>query len=69
MRKFKIHTGINIPYEINAKIFEKLTRKQQLYHNIGKDEVSRDFGVCSTCDNPIQLIGLYKKLENIENNS
>lgn len=64
MRKFKLRTGVSNPYEINAENFEKLTLKQEPYHKVGKDGVPRDFGVCPACDNPIQLIGLYKKLEN-----
>lgn len=39
MRKFKLHTGVSNPYEIN---------------------------VDSACDNSIQLIGLYKRLENTD---
>ena len=64
MRKFKLRTGVSNPYEINVENFEKLTLKQEPYHKVGKDGVPRDFGVCPACDNPIQLIGLYKKLEN-----
>ena len=66
MRKFKLRTGVSNPYEINAENFEKLTLKQEPYHKVGKDGVPRDFGVCPACDNPIQLIGLYKKLENTD---
>ena len=66
MRKFKLHTGVSNPYEINVENFEKLTLKQEPYHKVGKDGVPRDFGVCPACDNPIQLIGLYKKLENTD---
>lgn len=39
MRKFKLCTGVNTPYEINVE---------------------------PACDNSIQLIGLYKKLENTD---
>lgn len=66
MKKFKISTGISTPYEINVENYEKLTRKRSPYHKVGKDGVPRDFGVCPACDNPIQLIGLYKKLENTD---
>lgn len=37
MRKFKLHTGVNTPYEINVENFEQLIRKRKPYHEIGKD--------------------------------
>ena len=51
---------------INVENFEQLTRKRKPYHEVGKDGIPRDFGVCPACNNPIQLIGLYKKLENTD---
>ena len=66
MKKFKIYTGLSTPCEINVENFEQLTRKRKPYHEVGKDGIPRDFGVCPACNNPIQLIGLYKKLENTD---
>lgn len=66
MRRFKIAQGNAEPYEITKEDFEKYTRKMKPYVMVGKDGQTRYFGICPACDNPIQLIGLYKKLENTD---
>lgn len=66
MRKFKTKTGLAESYEINRKNFEEKTRKSPDFTVRGKDGVTRNFAICPSCDNPIQLIGLYKRLENTD---
>lgn len=63
MKRFKLHQGKYPSYEITRKNFEDMTGKDYPYQQTGKDEITRYFGVCPSCDNPIQLIGLYSKEE------
>ena len=61
MKRFKIRTGKCEPHDITRENFERYTRKEKgKYVQIGKDLEQRCFAVCPACDNPIQLIGLYK---------
>lgn len=65
MKKFKLRPGLHEEiYEISRSKFEELTRNHEPYTMIEKDGEKKNFAVCPACDNPIQLIGLYKKLEN-----
>lgn len=66
MRRFKLVQGDGKPYEITKENFEELTKKEKPYVMMGADGQTRNFGICSACDNPIQLIGLYKRLENTD---
>jgi len=67
MRRFKLVPGNGKPYDITKKNFEELTKKEKPYMVTGKDGKKRYFGICPACDNPVQLLGLYKKLENTDN--
>lgn len=66
MKKFKLHTGISEIYRISTETYEKAVANNPNYIHTGRDNVKRYFAVCPACDNPIQLIGLYKKLENTD---
>ncbi len=66
MKKFKLHTGISEIYRISTETYEKAVANNPNYIYTGRDNVKRYFAVCPACDNPIQLIGLYKKLENTD---
>ncbi len=66
MRRFKLVQGDGKPYGITKENFEKLTKKEKPYVMMGADGETRNFGICPACDNPIQLIGLYKKLGNTD---
>ena len=61
---------LNIPtreypvYELAKENYLTKTKKDKRYSAVGKDQCKRDFAVCPACDNPIQIIGVYKKLEN-----
>lgn len=67
MKRFKLKQGNAKPYDISKQNFEMLTHGKEPYVEKGKDGHMRQFGICPACDNPVQLIGLYKKLKNTEN--
>lgn len=60
MHRFKLKTGIAPDYPIDKAVFEEQTRMKKPYY------LSEDvqYAVCPRCDNPAQIIGLYKRLEN-----
>ena len=53
-------------YELAKENYLTKTKKDKRYSAVGKDQCKRDFAVCPVCDNPIQIIGVYKKLENTD---
>ena len=53
-------------YELAKENYLTKTKKDKRYSAVGKDQCKRDFAVCPACDNPIQIIGVYKKLENTD---
>lgn len=60
MKEFKLFVGDNIFYPIEKDVFEEVTEKREPYYQ-GNGNESRQFAVCPLCDNPIQIIGLYKE--------
>lgn len=60
MHRCKYRTGSGIIEFIDRDGFERATRKATPYY---VDEDTQ-YAVCPKCDNPIQLIGLYKSLAN-----
>lgn len=44
--------------------FEASTRKNELYYRTNAKGENVQYAVCPDCNNPIQIIGLYKKLKN-----
>ena len=66
MRRFKLHTGEYPVYELTKENYLAKTKKDRRYSSVGKDQCKRNFAVCPACDNPIQIIGLCKKLENTD---
>lgn len=67
MRRFKLHTGKAKVYDLTKEIYLSETKKDAHYSITGKDGCKRNFAVCPACDNPIQILGLYKKLANTDN--
>lgn len=63
MRWFKLHTREYPVYELAKENYLTKTKKDKRYSAVGKDQCKRDFAVCPACDNPIQIIGVYKKLK------
>lgn len=66
MRSFKLRTGNNKAYLINKNEFELKTGQKQPYYTVDEKGIKRQFAVCPACDNPIQIIGLYKELKNTD---
>lgn len=66
MREFKVRQGLSEKFEITRENFEEQTRGLKGYSVKSKDGVRRNFGICPVCDNPVQLIGLYRKPENTD---
>ena len=66
MRRFKLHTGKAKVYDLTKEIYLSETKKDAHYSITGKDGCKRNFAVCPACDNPIQILGLYKKLVNTD---
>ncbi len=59
MKNFKLRQGKNPIYPIEKGIFETVTNKKKPYFS----ENEKYFAVCPQCDNPIQIIGLYKHIK------
>lgn len=66
MRDFKLKQGSNQIYTIDKEIFEKVTFGDEPYYNRDSKGKETHFAICPQCDNPIEIIGLYKKLKNTE---
>ena len=63
MKTFKLRVGNNKIHTIRKDIFEYETKQQPPYYVYGaKNELSQ-YAVCPACDNPIQIIGLYKQIK------
>lgn len=62
MDVFKTKPGISESIPIDEENFTEKTKKQEsFYKTKGNDNIYR--AICPICDNPIQIIGLYKKEE------
>ncbi|MGW8462627.1 hypothetical protein [Pseudomonas sp. CLCA07] len=68
MDVYKVSVSQITSTKISAENFERDTLKSSPYYQAGStgNEPSH-FAVCPGCDNPIQIIGLYKELENTPN--
>ena len=60
MRVVKIYADSNMTYPVDLDVFEKITdRKKPWYQGAGSPRNKSQFAVCPSCDNPVQLVGLY----------
>lgn len=66
MRNFKLKTGINPIHTIEQEIFERETFQKDPYYGLNAKNEPVQFAVCPGCDNPIEIIGLYKRLKNTD---
>ncbi len=66
MNNFKLRTGPHKIYKIEKEIFEKETFQIEPYYGLNLKGQSVQFAICPQCDNPIEIIGLYKKLKNTD---
>ena len=63
MNVYKLRPGISPVKVINKLQFEQDTMKSSPWYQSHKDDVSL-YAVCPACNNPIQIIALYKRNEN-----
>lgn len=66
MHSFKIKTGISEIYKINKETFEFVTGQEDPYYSYNEKNELVQYAVCPICDNPIQIIGLYKDLKSTD---
>jgi hypothetical protein len=60
MHQFKLKTGVAPDHPLDKTTFEEQSRINSPYY-LNDDT---QYAVCPRCDNPIRIIGLYKRLEN-----
>lgn len=66
MNHYKLHTGISRTYPVtNKEDFENQTGKDGNYQYSGKDGKKRGLGVCPSCDNPVRILGIFNKIDQI----
>ena len=63
MNIYKLKSGISPIREIERIQFERDTQKKKPWYQIQANEISL-YAVCPACNNPIQIIALYKRKEN-----
>lgn len=66
MKTFKLRKGVQKIYPISKDIFEDKTEMRKPYYDPMR-MYDVQYAVCPQCDNPIEIIGLYKKLKNTDN--
>lgn len=54
-------------YQIDQDLFEQKTGKKYPFYRMMKPGEISQFAVCPECNNPVQIIGLYKHLQHTEN--
>jgi len=60
MDRFKATTGIEKVFPIDEENFLKITGKREPYCRIRAGGKESLYAVCPACDNPIQIIGLFR---------
>lgn len=66
MHNYKLKTGINKIYRIDKSTFELTTQQKKPYYSFNNKNERIQFAVCPACDNPIEIIGLYKPLKHTD---
>lgn len=66
MKIFKLKVGSSEIYELDKSTFELQTKQKKPYYTFNKSNEQIQYAVCPACDNPIQIIGLYKELKNTD---
>ncbi len=64
MHNFKLKSGFHKIYKIDKATFERTTKQKKPYYTFNEKNERVQFAVCPACDNPIQIIGLYKPIKN-----
>lgn len=65
MKKFKTATGISSIYQISDANYELQTGKKSPYRQNKNNSISY-YAVCPECENPIQMVGIFKATEETE---
>ena len=64
MKYFKTEATRTAPrYEITPKIFEKITGHKHPFEQVNSNLTISQYGICPSCLNPIQLIGIAKQIK------
>lgn len=50
-------------YEITSEVFEKVTEHKYPFEQVKPDNTLSQYGICPSCLNPIQLIGITKEIK------
>lgn len=66
MKIFKLKVGSSKIYELSKSIFELQTKQKKPYYTFNNFNEQIQYAVCPACDNPIQIIGLYKRIKNTD---
>lgn len=64
---FKLKKETNKTFPIQLNLFERVTREGTPYYQENKFGKKLQYALCPGCNNPIQIIGLYKHLKHTEN--
>lgn len=64
MKYFKTAANRTAPrYEITSETFEKVTEHKYPFEQRNTEQIISQFGICPSCLNPIQLIGISKEIK------
>lgn len=66
MRVYKITQESMVVKEIEVTAFEHDTDKRAPWYQRAESGLQSHFAVCPACENPIQILGLYKELANTD---
>ncbi|WP_158074756.1 hypothetical protein [Rodentibacter mrazii] len=66
MDRIKFSVTEKQSYPVEKDLFERKTRKSSPFYQDTKHNETSQFAVCPECNNPVQVIGLYKSLNHTE---
>ncbi len=66
VRNFKLTTGAGKIFPIKKDVFERESLQKMPYYGVNSKGKPIQLAVCPQCDNPIEIIGLYKRLKNTD---
>ncbi len=62
MDRFRLHQHDKVDYEISKKSFKEQTQEKEKYVRIINGQ-KQAFAICPGCTNPIQIVGIYRRIE------
>ena len=64
MKYFKTEASRTAPrYKITPDVFEKVTEHKYPFEQVNQNKTISQYGICPSCLNPIQIIGISKKIK------